>query len=366
MSPRRNPRFTPQSPASLRLGRSAFTIIELLVVVAIIIILLSLVLLAMNSASKSAQRARTTALMDSMKKALISFKEEIGYYPPMLGPGNATPNQLRQLFNPPDPALGTYAQNMQDYYSTAAMADYLIGYGSHREDGYGVVAGAAVNQDWDAETPAVGIRHPGTDGVWGATIYGTASGGLIDRMKTTGTNWPSEFNAANPSATPEADLGKKYGPYLELSDERLLASTDGQYVQGSTAILNTYFPGDAGYVAGQPKIIVDYWGAPIRYYRRPYPTGALNQSYRAIDRDGDGDVDRVPVLSDVFLLRPWDIKSGSESVGLPDAAGNAVTTRELDSAEFALFSSGPDRSLNEDITVDPEEFNKDNTVVIGP
>jgi len=363
--PRRNHQLA-QSPPSPRVGRGAFTIIELLVVVAIIIILLSLVLLAMNSASKAAQKARTSALMDSMKKGLISFKEEIGYYPPMLGPSNTPADRLREILPPPDPSAANYVQRMQDYYSSAVMGDYLIGYGSHREDGYGFVPGVAAIFDWDVETPAAGIRHPGPDGIWGATIYGTASGGLIDRMKTVGNAWPSEYNAANPSATPEADIGKKYGPYLELSDERLLGSTNGTYLNNAMEILNTYFPGDANYNASNPKIIVDYWGSPIRYYRRPYPVGAIGQSYRAIDRNGDGVIDRVPVLSDVFLLRPWTVTSGSESVGLPDAAGNSVTTRDLDSAEFALFSAGPDRSLTKDRTVDDSEFNKDNIVVIGP
>jgi hypothetical protein len=169
------------------------------------------------------------------------------------------------------------------------------------------------------------------------------------------------LNARNPPQE-----GKKYGPYLELSDERLLASTNGTYLNQAMEILNTYFPGDANFNASNPKIIVDYWGSPIRYYRRPYPAGALGQSYRAVDRDGDGVIDRVPTLSDVFLLRPWEIKDGSETTGLPDADGNATSTRNLDAAEFALFSSGPDRSHNKTRTVDPEEFNKDNIVVLGP
>ena len=77
-------------------------------------------------------------------------------------------------------------------------------------------------------------------------------------------------------------------------------------------------------------------------------------------------IDRVPTLSDVWLLRPWTVTSGSESTGLPDAAGNTVTTRDLDAAEFGLFSAGPDRSLTKDRTVDAAEFNKDNIVVLGP
>ena len=39
-------------------------------------------------------------------------------------------------------------------------------------------------------------------------------------------------------------------------------------------------------------MLCDYWGVPIRYYRRPYPVGALGQSYCAnTDINNDGDVD---------------------------------------------------------------------------
>ena len=142
--------------------------------------------------------------------------------------------------------------------------------------------------------------------------------------------------------------------------------------------MQTYFPGDV-LPAGQtwdslPKAIVDYWGMPIRYYRRPYPPGALGQSYRSLDRNGDGDYsdpeDRVPTLSDVYMLRPQEIKSGSESENPhfdadPTIPGGLnISSRELDAAEFALLSLGPDKRGDQSYTRHAD--NADNIVEVGP
>ena len=97
--------------------RRAFTLIELLVVVAILIVLLTILIIAVNAASRTAQKASTQNLMDSMKKGLIRFKEDIGYYPPLLGPAAMPPVELRKLFNPPLQSLpaAAYSDQIQDW-----------------------------------------------------------------------------------------------------------------------------------------------------------------------------------------------------------------------------------------------------------
>jgi len=330
----------------------AFTIIELLVVVAIIIVLLGILIVAVNAAGRTAQKTSTQALMDSITKAMVNFKAEIGYYPPVLGPTASPADRLRDLFNPPIQGSGTYQQDIQNWYSTAALADYLIGWDVGANDGYGYV-NATQN-----ETPAAGIRYSDTDGVWGGTISpapGPANGSLASR---------------NPPIT-----GRVYGPYLELKDKNLLGSTQGNF--DSRGNLIVFFPGDPNYNPAGPLVICDYWGTPIRYFRRPYPPGYLGQSYRAnTDINADGFVDGndiVPTLSDVYLLRPWTIKPGNETVNrFADADGKRASTRDLDAAEFALFSPGADRSFNANVTVDAtaapndNQFNKDNIVEVGP
>ncbi len=310
--------------------------------VAMIIMLLSILIVAVNAANRTSQRANTRFLMNSLKQALVSFKDDVGYYPPVLGtvdPNPPAPDEVLTLMEPPDPG-----EPVQSWFSQTSLADYLIGYGDDREDGYGAID--------DTTKPAPGIRHPGTDGVWMATVNG--GNGTLEFRNLTG----------NP-------FGKVYGPFLELKEKRLLASTDGTTDLAGT--LRIFFPGDGGYNEDDPKVIVDYWSRPIRYYRRPYPPGALNASYRLVP----GVIDLVPTLAEVFLLRPFTMKPGTEADSyLGDAAGDTSVSLALKTAEFALFSSGPDRALNAELRYDDRNnpanvletsfSNQDNIVELGP
>ncbi len=319
-------------------SNAAFTIVELLVVVGIIIVLVGLLVVAVNAASRAAQRTSTAALMNAIAKGVERFKGDVGYYPAVLGPDASPVVRLREFFPSPAQGSGTYQADIQAWYSTASMADFLVGWDIGENDGYGYAS--------QSESPTTGIRHPDTDGVWGATL---SNGTLAAR---------------NPPFT-----GKQLGPYIEISDPRLLASTDGTF--NSQGSLNTYFPGDPQYNPAGPMVLCDYWGTPIRYYRRPYPPGAIGQSYRSgTDINGDGVInaaDIVPTLSDIYILRPWTIRPGSESPNrFADGDGKTTSTRNLDAAEYALLSAGADRTLNENLTVDPDEYNKDNIVEVGP
>jgi len=317
----------------------AFTIVELLIVITIILVLMSVLIVALNAASETAQRAKTQSVINAVHQGLVRFKEDIGYYPPVLRPPTGTPSvadEFRMLSNPPDPGYIKYNNDIQKWYSITTLADYLIGYGNAQEDGQGAAGNSIISSP--------GIRHPETDGVWSAMINGDGSRDSRNRGRT------------------EARTAKVYGPYLELRDERLLGRLTVQ--AGQKTIL---FPGDSGYDTPEPDgsprimVIVDYWGQPLRYYRRAYPPGGLKMAYRS------GMASFVPSLSDVFLLRPFKLDSGSEVIArTPDANDDSTTTFSLQSAEFAIFSSGPDLTVDETVRYDNEEFNKDNIVGVGP
>ncbi len=361
--------------------RRGFTIVELLVAVAIIIVLLSLLIVAMSAAAKSGQTVRTKAQMNSIHQGMVMFKEQIGYVPPVLGPSSSPIDRLRELFVPPSPASATYNNDVQDYWSSCAIAEYLIGYGNHWQDGYGQVNGmtpAADNiHDWDAESGA-GIRHPGSDGVWEASIIG--NGSLCYRMGGNGTCNPNTGYSRAETNPLESDKGKVYGPFLELKDDRLVAAISG-YDANNQPIL--HFPGDplpAGVTYDSlPKTVVDYWGVPIRYYRQPYPRGAIAEAFRSgVDYNGNNNAydDRLPSLADVFLLRGYSLPSGALNDGLADASGDTATTAELAAAKFAIFSCGADKRSNRNVRNDsgfdgdsdgkPDDLNRDNIVQVGP
>ena len=346
--------------------RGGFTIVELLIVTAMIILLLSILVVAVNRASRTSQITNTRALMNAIGQSLERFKEDVGYYPPVLG--DLTPTEFdpvnhdfRKLFDPrgedliegtPDDILPNspdYAVNVQQWYSYTSLAEYLLGYGEGRQDGYGA---GPNSPSYDLETPPIGIRDPGTDAVWGATLGG--GGGTLSERSP-----PLE--------------GKRIGPYLQLKDERLLASTNGDFDQDDNLIV--FFAGEGGYDPNHPKVITDYWGRPIRYYRTVYKPGAIKYPFRAPGLGGF-----TPTLADVFVLRPWEVKSGAESDStILDFLDDPTASYELKTAAFALFSPGPDRSQdattrfdafdNPDVDGDGDGIsgeNEDNIVEVGP
>ena len=112
------------------------------------------------------------------------------------------------------------------------------------------------------------------------------------------------------------------------------------------------------YFEDYPKVLCDYWGNPIQYFRRPYFGSDPAQQNLQLN------------LGDVVALRPWEIAPGRETDGYADASsivsgGDTTTTRDLVAAEFALLSPGADRSSNFAIRRDPDEFNQDNIVKVG-
>ncbi|MEM7227961.1 MAG: type II secretion system protein [Planctomycetota bacterium] len=329
-------------------SRAAFTLLELLVVIAIITLIASLLIVAVNKGRTSARKAATQSLMNSMSQAMQRFKADHGYLPPQLG----VERHLLTPFVASDPALSV--EVVSNYYSITTPAEYLVGYGHHYEDGYGRVPGGGANTSWASESPPVGIRSPGADGVWNATRYGT---GLLNERMSYGPG-AARGSETNPY---EFDKGQVYGPYLDLSDDRLLG--------GLTDTLDVVFPGDGAYDDSLPKVIVDSWDQPIRFYRQTYLPGSIGQSVRFSDRDGDGIHDPVG-LETVVPLRPFDLAAASgidarnfDGTYFNDADGDSTTSSELKSAEFAFLSAGPDQRIDD--TKRRDDFNRDNIVEVG-
>ena len=103
-----------------------------------------------------------------------------------------------------------------------------------------------------------------------------------------------------------------------------------------------------------PKCIVDYWGRPIRYYRRPYTVPDCASVATGF------------TCGDFFALRPQSFEQGTDVDGIADGGGDTSTSRSLQSAEFALLSYGPDKSWDPNVRVDAQGYNKDNIVEAGP
>ena len=383
-------------------GRDArgFSVVELLVVIGILIAIISSFVVGLGFAARKARVANTEFLMNSVAIALTKFKSDVGYYPPVLAsnvgmPGGTggTPigtygwarDAVRPRALPPaaspssGPSYGSWSlddlRGVQAWCSNTSLVEYLIGPGDRSQDGYGVILGANgalpanTTTPGYREQPAAGIRNPGPDGAWGAFLNPRngqpANGSFRSRNLAainvnSGAGDPVMGNTNDISAAQSRQFlrGKSIGPYLELSGGIDIAGMTGFDGDGIPLVAR---PGEDAYSDALPKVLLDYFGKPIVYYRRPY----LN--------DDPATVDRRYSLVDVIVLRPQVIPPGEEAVGCRDATpgqGGVNTedrgTRAAAAAEFALFSFGPDTRWNPLVRADPDGFNEDNIVRLGP
>ncbi len=324
------------------------------------------------------------------------------------------------------------AKALQRWNSVTSLAEYLVGAGDRSQDGYGICGDMPEIMPNDPkrglrEVPREGIRSPGMDGVWGAALSpmlpadlagspqaGSYSGAKMGVGLFSSRNLaaPARNTAAQPipaatSAIGNDDAqcvvrvqpnlkGKTLGPYLELKDPSTLGGIrgirsigditgDGQADFDYDVVRAT--DGDPNFDA-YPKCIIDFWGTPIRYYRRGY----LNYTPSQTDKANDGT--RFD-LGDFFVLRPSGATEG-DFLDAAEAAREALddenpdfpvdpamkgrdrsSTRRLRAADFAVMSYGPDKRADLSRRVNfsgpkaaggagRENVNEDNMVETGP
>jgi hypothetical protein len=307
---------------------------------------------------------------------------------------------------------------LQRWHSVTTPAEYLLGWGDRSADGYGICGTLPeipppTLKAGQREVPRDGIRSPGLDGVWGAALTprmasdltgstgGTApyTGSSLFAGRNVGTFGARNLavparskvdamatdvgndDAAAPLRFQPSLQGKVFGPYLELKDPSTLGGIRGLRADGELDVVRAT-DGDPNFDI-YPKCIVDYWGSPIRYYRKGY----MNFSPSAPDTTQDG---TAFDLGDFFALRPTradeadfvpkteaareclddenpDLQTDGEFQGRDRSA-----TRRLRAAEIGLLSAGPDRRV--DITRrlgfsgpnKTQDVNEDNIVETGP
>lgn len=354
-------------------GRSAgFTITEMLVTIGVIVILASILVTALGKASRAAQRGKTEFLMQTIKSGVETFRADHGYIPQVLGVYGTDEGQMgygRDLNGSMSDLSTASVGDQQAYYSMTSLPEFLLGYDDRRMDGYGYVAqGSALLPPDDSlpgyrEHPALGIRSPGPDGVWNAT-FNARMGAGSDPFLFVNRN-PNNLGSLSLSNNAQI-TGKVYGPYIDLKDGTSIGELAGiSYAntdQGTTqTVERVLLPGDDGFGDGtNPKAFLDYWGNPIRYYRRP------PRHISTPEKNAKG-----WTLANIIALRPSVYEEGISADGYwEDANNDGSTSRALLSAEYAFFSNGADRNSSPFHRVDDGPGlpgrNRDNIVEVGP
>jgi hypothetical protein len=365
-----HPHDTDRSRPAPRAGRG-FTVVEIRVGRGIVIAIIATLLGGRGAAAKRARVANTEFLMNSIVTAMASFRKDTGYLPPSLGVGSTpavtggqpTIGWARDLLSPPSvnayPPTVAERTLIQAYRSATTLPEYLLGLGDRSQDGWGVIlenTGGLPTVTTTAgyrEQPVLGIRNPGTDGVWGAL--------LNPRPGTNGNGTFAARNlvAAGPGQGPAGNLdtksvflkGKSIGPYLELKGDEQIGALVGFASDGTPQVAK---PGEINNFDLAPKVILDYFGKPIMYYRRGY----VNGDPKVTDNSWS--------LADVVALRPQRFGTGDAIDAAADANGDTSATRAARSAEFGLVSFGPDMRWNPNARADAEGYNEDNITRLGP
>jgi type II secretory pathway pseudopilin PulG len=358
----------------------AFTITEMLVTVGVIVILAGILITTLSKAARTAQKGRTIQLMTAINDAISRFETDHGYIPPVLGPQSTVAGGVghgRDLLSLP---VGD--QQQQAYYSLTSLPEFLLGYDDRRMDGFGYVPTASSplppwmltgaepdpNFPGEREHPALGMRSPGPDGFWNATLNPRFDS-LSSNVSSTGVAFanrnPGNLGARSFTGNNDHTLqGKVYGPYLDLKDATVIGEVEDMSFSndpGGTADGQNWgrvlLPGDAGYASGNnPKVFLDYWGNPLRYYRRP-PADVRDPRL----------FDDTFSLAEVIALRPSSYETGADvESDYADANGDFSASRALVASRYALFSPGADGKSADDVRIDGDnDYNADNIVETG-
>lgn len=278
------------APAAGRRMSRGFTIIELLMVVFVIGVLMTILLVTVGKVRRGAEAVSAQRQLSAISNALEEFKNDLQYYPPLLGfdeegwnLGDPAPVGKRLIVPESLPGASNSLKRLRQarYGSEYTLAAYLLGAGDidgkvGDTSGDSPTPNQGANTDYDDGAAGPGIRSPGPDRSWG---------GAADR---------SRQNAAK--------TGRVFGPYLDpalLSKQLALDSEVGMFK------------------------ITDLWGQPIRYYTNwPTSEGTLASRKKSAGR------------APVELRTPEAIQAE-----LDKAAGAAEPDAEAFEGDRALFTA---------------------------
>lgn len=324
--------------SGVRTSRSAFTLIELLLVIAIIALLIGLLAIGLTRALNTAKKAASEQSTKALVQAVEQFRSEFGFLPPLVHDG--------EVISGGDPAYQPQL-NLAQTQSDGPTVD--IGISDSRPD-IALVWSEGVDRDFlrrrtgtgtdEIELPSGGSWDDA--GAWDDRRYSKFSlayylGGVlgkgIDGLEGPGFARPLADGSFEGVGYPVGSSRDRYEPTMDV-DRRGVRIQIGygelsEYLEHDQAAPASIDPGDT------EVALVDAFGRAYRYYRwehgRFYPGTGKFEVRNALD------MNIPPVLIDPVLLA--EVMNDSTRANTTDLTGGSL---ELRNARFAIVGAGPD------------------------
>jgi len=277
--------------------RSAFTLVELLVVIVIIVLLIGIAAPAFLGVRQGASRAANQAALSAVSVGIEQFEADHGELPPLILDDPAvdeTSSDWATSIMKRDDSLARLER--ERYHSIYSLAVYLVGVGeidpSEQEAG-------SLDPDRHDGHAGPGFRDPGLDLAWGGGRERTPASHRVDTS------------------------GRVFGPYIDVDENDRIRPADPRRQDFPEEMIAD--PEDPEGPWTRMSVILDAYGSPIRYYRY-WPTSATGASAPSLL-----DVPAEIVDPDALLETPAD-----------DSDFPASRDAELVRGRYVLLSAGPD------------------------
>ncbi|MBL4591840.1 MAG: type II secretion system protein [Phycisphaerales bacterium] len=318
--------------------RSAFTLVELLVVISIIGVLVGVLLVGLTRALNSAKKAASEQSTSALAQAVVQFRSEFGFLPPLVHDG--------LVISGGDPNYQPLA-NLGSSQEDGPVID--IGIGNANPDIVLVWSEGFDRNFFRRRTgnPGDAIELPSGGGEWDdvgvwddrryskfslAYYIGGVLGKTIDGREGAGSARPLEDGSFEGVGYPVGSSRDRYDPTMDV-DRRGVRIRVGyghidEYVEHGQPAPGTLTPDDFN------TALVDSFGNAYRYYRWEHGRFVPGAGFVV---ENALDMNIPPILIDPVLYTKIR-NSVTEAIKVDLTSGNT----KLRNARFAVVGAGPD------------------------